>query len=145
MLTASHLFNYFTATEDTLRAYHGPELVFSSKDDGLAPLVDYVTRFAPVMGEVLILDRVVGNAAALLLKLARCTEVWSSLGSERAARTLANFGIRYHFVNKVPYILNRQKSDVCPFEKLSMGKTPDEFYDAIKALHQANLALNQGT
>jgi len=41
--------------------------------------------------------------------------------------------------------LNRQKSDVCPFEKLSMGKTPDEFYDAIKALHQANLALNQET
>jgi len=145
MLTASHLFDHFMATEDTLRAYHGHELVFSSKDDGLAPLVDYVTKFAPVTGEVLILDRVVGNAAALLLKLARCTEVWSSLGSERAARTLANFGIRYHFVNEVPYILNRQKSDVCPFEKLSMGKTADEFYDAIKALHQANLALNQGT
>jgi len=110
-----------------------------------SPTVDYVTKFAPVTGEVLILDRVVGNAAALLLKFALCAEVWSSLGSERAARTLSKLGIRYHFVNKVPYILNRQKSDVCPFEKLSMGKTPDEFYDAIKALHQAKLALNQET
>lgn len=145
MLTTSHLFNYFLATEDTLRVYHGPELVFSSRDSGLAPLVDYVIRLAPGMEEVLVLDRVVGNAAALLLKFALCAEVWSSLGSERAARTLNKLGIRYHFVNKVPYILNRQKSDVCPFEKLSMGKTPDEFYDAIKALHQANLALDQET
>jgi len=145
MLTASRLFDYFTATEDTLRVYHGPELVFSSKDDGLAPLVDYVTKFAPVTGEVLVLDRVVGNAAALLLKLALCTEVWSSLGSERAARTLASFGIRYHFVSKVPYILNRQNSDVCPFEKLSMGKTADEFYETIKLLYQANVGVNQKT
>ncbi len=135
MLTASHLFNYFVASEDSLRAYHGAELVFSSKDSGLAPLVDYVIKFAPATGEVLILDRVVGNAAALLLKLALCTEVWSSLGSEQAARTLSSFGIRYHFVSKVPYILNRQNSDICPFEKLSMGKTPDEFYGTIKALH----------
>jgi len=145
MLTASRLFNYFLASKDKLRAYHGPELVFSSKDRGLAPLVDYVTKFAPVTGEVLILDRVVGNAAALLLKLALCTEVWSSLGSERAAETLSKLGIRYHFVNKVPYILNRQNNGICPFEKLSLGKTPDQFYEAIKALHQANLALNQET
>jgi len=130
-----HLFHYFLASKDNLRAYHGAELVFSSKGDGLAPLVDYVIKFAPATGEVLVFDRVVGNASALLLKLARCTEVWSSLGSEQAARTLASFGIRYHFVSEVPYILNRQSSDICPFEKLSMGKTPDEFYETIKALH----------
>jgi hypothetical protein len=145
VLTASRLFDYFTTTEDTLHVYHGSELVFSSRDSGLAPLVDYVIRLAPGTGGVLVLDQVVGNAAALLLKFALCAEVWSSLGSERAARTLNKLGIKYHFVNKVPYILNRQKSDVCPFEKLSMGKTADEFYDEIKALHQANLALNQET
>jgi hypothetical protein len=145
MLTASHLFDYFMASKDKLRVYRGTELIFSSKDDGLAPLVDYVIRLAPGMEEVLVLDWVVGNAAALLLKLARCTEVWSLLGSERAARTLSNFGIGYHFVSEVPYILNRQSSDICPFEKLSMGKTPDEFYETIKVLHQANLALNRET
>jgi hypothetical protein len=139
-----HLFHYFLASKDRLRVYHRAELIFSSKDDGLAPLVDYVIKFVPEAGEVLIFDRVVGNAAALLLKLALCTEVWSSLGSERAAQTLSNFGIGYHFVSEVPYILNRQSSDICPFEKLSMGKTPDEFYETIKALHCANLGLNQG-
>ena len=130
-----HLFHYFLASKDDLRVYHGAELIFSAKDDGLAPLVDYVIKFVPEAGEVLVFDRVVGNAAALLLKLALCTEVRSSLGSERAAQTLSNFGIRYHFVSEVPYILNRQSSDICPFEKLSMGKTPDEFYETIKALH----------
>ena len=130
-----HLFHYFRASKDRLRVYHEAELIFSSKDDGLAPLVDYVIKFVPEAGEVLIFDRVVGNAAALLLKLALCTEVWSSLGSERAARTLSSFGIRYHFVSEVPYILNRQNSDICPFEELSMGKTSDEFYETIKALH----------
>jgi len=130
-----HLFHYFLASKDDLRVYRGTKLIFSSKDSGLAPLVDYVIKFAPATGEVLVFDRVVGNAAALLLKLALCTEVWSSLGSERAAQTLSNFGIRYHFVSEVPYILNRQSSDICPFEKLSMGKTADEFYETIKALH----------
>ena len=143
--STGHLFHYFQASKDRLRVYHGAELIFSSKDDGLAPLVDYVIKFVPEVGEVLIFDRVVGNAAALLLKFALCTEVWSSLGSERAAQTLSNFGIGYHFVSEVPYILNRQSSDICPFEKLSMGKTPDEFYETIKALHQANLGLNQET
>ena len=130
-----HLFHYFRESKDRLRVYHGAELIFSSKDDGLESLVDYVIKFVPEAGEVLIFDRVVGNAAALLLKLALCTEVWSSLGSERAAQTLSNFGIRYHFGSEVPYILNRQSSDICPFEKLSMDKTPDEFYETIKALH----------
>jgi len=94
--------------------------------------VRYIEEVAPRAGSVLIFDRIVGNAAALLLKIARCHEVWSPLGSEAAARTLEALGIRYHFVDRVPHILNRRGSDICPLEKLSLGRTPEEFYASLR-------------
>ena len=72
-----------------------------------------------------------GNAAALLLREAHCTEVYSPLGSQLAAQSLGDFGIKYHFSRTVAHILNSSGDDMCPMEKLSLGKTPNEFYKAI--------------
>ena len=78
------------------------------------------------------LDKVTGNAAALLMEKVLCREVFSSLGSKLAAETLERFGITRHFTKTVPYIINREGNGMCPFEKMSMGKSPDEFYNLVK-------------
>ncbi len=74
----------------------------------------------------------VGNAAALLLQKISCKETYSTLGSKLAARTLDSFGISYHFIETVPYIKDATGQDMCPMEKLSLNKQPDEFYQALK-------------
>jgi hypothetical protein len=114
-------------SEDTLWVYHGDKLIFCSKKERLSPLLDYIRDFAPKVKGVTVFDRVVGNAAALLLKRAFCLEVYSPLGSRFAARTLRHQGIRYHFSKTVPYILNERGNGICPMEKLSLGKSSEQF------------------
>ena len=122
------LFARFVNSSDTFRVYHKGRLIFKSKKEQLRPLLDYIASFAPQVKDVVIFDRIVGNAAALLLQKAYCLEIYSPLGSEFAARTLSEQGIEYHFSRTVPYILNQAGDDICPMEKLSLGKNPEEFF-----------------
>ena len=125
------LFSQFLLSRDNLYVYYQGKLIFNSEEDGIAPLVNYIIRFNSHVKEILVFDRVAGNAVALLLRMTSCVEVWSQVGSELAAQTLSNFGINYHFTVTTPYILNRQNNGICPLEQLSLGKTPEEFYGII--------------
>jgi len=131
-LVMLHLFSEFLVSNNTLRVYKEDRLIFASSKDGLLPLLEYVDKFAPYEKDVAVFDRVVGNAAALLLKKLFCNEIYSPLGSELAAKTLNSFGISCHFTETVPCILNRSRQDMCPMEKLSMNKSPEEFYEAVR-------------
>lgn len=90
-------------------------------------LIDYAGEFSPCEKDVTVFDRIVGNAAALLLSQMSCREVYSPLGSELAVETLRCFGISYHFTRVVPYIQDRSGEGMCPMEKLSLGRSPEEF------------------
>ena len=72
----------FTNSNDTLRVYSGDRLLFSSEKERLLPLMEYIETCAPYEKEVTVLDRVIGNAAALLLEKIFCTETYGELGSE---------------------------------------------------------------
>jgi len=128
VVSINELFARFVSSSDTFRVYHQGKLIFKSKKERLSPLLEYIAGFVPQVKDVVIFDRIVGNAAALLFKKAYCREVYSPLGSEFAARTLSEQGIKYHFARTVPYILNEAGDDICPMEKLSLGKNPEEFF-----------------
>ena len=119
-------------SNNTLRVYEEDRLIFASNKDRLLPLLEYIDNFAPYEKDVTVFDQVVGNAAALLLKKLFCSEIYSPLGSELAAKTLCSFDISYHFTEIAPYIQNRSRKDMCPMEKLSMNKHPEEFYQAVR-------------
>ena len=126
------LFDEFLTSDDTLRVYEAEQLVFSSDEDRLLPLLDYIAQSAPHHQGVIIFDKIMGNAAALLSIKAGCQEVSSPLGSELATRTLDKHGIRYHLVRTVPYIQRDDGQDMCPMEKLSLDKGPEEFYEVMR-------------
>ncbi|MDD5288555.1 MAG: DUF1893 domain-containing protein [Dehalococcoidales bacterium] len=135
--TKNQKFEEFLTGQDTLRIYKDKHLIFASRKERLMPLLEYMERFAPYEEDVIVFDRVVGNAAALLLKIIRCREVFSELGSENAMHTLDTFDIRYHFNETVPCIENDSRQDMCPMEKMSLGKNPEDFYLALKQHIQA--------
>jgi hypothetical protein len=124
------LFSEFLESGDTLRVYRQGRLVFNSAKPRILPLLEYAARFAPYERGVTVFDRVVGNAAALLLSRISCHEVYSPLGSQSAGETLRGHGISYHFTETVPLIQNQRRDDMCPMERLSLGKDPEEFYQA---------------
>ena len=136
------VFQEFVASNDTLRVYQDDKLVFSSRKDRLLPLMEYLGRFTPEHSGVVIFDKIIGNAAALLAVKAQCREAFSPLGSELAARTLEKYGIAYHFTRTVPTIQRADGEDMCPMEKLSTGKGPDEFYQIM--LEKINRAPAKG-
>lgn len=124
-------YDIFFKSEDTLLVYEDDELIFSSIKDGLLPLVEYLDEPETRNRQVTIYDKVTGNAAALLSVIAGCTCVRSPLGSGIAAATLEKHNIEYHFGETVPYIQKPDSEEMCPMEKLSLGKEPDEFYKAL--------------
>ena len=129
MTINDRLLQKFLKTEDTVHIYLAGKLHFRSTQTGIKPLLTYIQEFSPCPEGAVAFDRVVGNAAALLFKKASCAEVYSPIGSQLAAKTLEGFGISYSFLKTIPYIVNRQGDDLCPFEKASLGKSPDEFYE----------------
>ena len=124
-------FGEFLTSADTLRIYEGAQSIFSSNKDRLLPLLEYIQQDAHHHQDVVVFDKVMGNAAALLSIRAGCREVYSPLGSQLAIKTFDIYGIEYHLIEIVPYIQNSTGDDMCPMEKLSIDKSPEEFYEAM--------------
>jgi hypothetical protein len=124
-------FDAFLKSQDTVRILKGNKVIFSSRKERLSPLMEYAAHCAPYEKSVTVFDRVVGNAAALLLQKILCAEVFSQLGSENAIITLESFGIKYHFNETVPCIEDDSRQNMCPMEKMSLGKSPEEFYQML--------------
>jgi len=127
----TRVFNEFLIGSDTLQVYKGSKLLFASNKHRLLPLLEYIDRFVHY-SRVVIFDKIMGNAAALLAIKASCREVYSPLGSQLAMKTLDRYGIKYHFTETVPYIQKPDGEDMCPMEELSMNKEPEEFYELIR-------------
>ena len=126
-------FDKFLMSHDTLRVYEDNQLIFSSIKDRLLPLLEYIDRFASDHQQVVIFDKIMGNAATLLSINANCQEVYSPLGSQLAIKTLDKYGIKYHLIEIVPYIQKPGGEDICSMEKLSIDKEPEEFYEVMRS------------
>jgi hypothetical protein len=126
------LYNKFLESGIALEIYEGTTLLFTSNQEMLAPLLEYIGTLAPRHKDVIIFDKIMGNAAALLCVVAKCKEIFSPLGSQPAIETLEKFGISHNINNVVPFIKKPDLMGLCPMEKLSLGKTPQEFYQILK-------------
>ena len=126
------MFDDFMASSDSLRVYHGKKLIFSSTRERLLPLVEYLDGCRSDRRQVVIYDKIVGNAAALLSVLANCHEIYSPLGSQLAVATLEKYCVAYHLAEIIPYIRISDSPDMCPMEKLSIDMDPEEFYTKVK-------------
>lgn len=128
----------FISSTDTLRVYADNILVFSSSQERLLALLEYIEVSASNYPGVVILDKVLGNAAALLAIKACCREVYSPLGSKLAIKTLDKHAIKHYIEQVVPYIHQDRQEEICPMERLSIGKKPAEFYALMKSLAKRN-------
>jgi hypothetical protein len=128
------LYHDFLKSGDSLRVYRDEKLIFASSEKMLLPLLSYIREFGHSDDGIVVFDKIAGNAAALLLVVAGCGEIYSPLGSRLAATTFEVFGIKYHIQNVVPYITRPGTDIMCPMEQRSINKTPDSFYDELKVI-----------
>jgi hypothetical protein len=126
------LFEKFIKSDFGLEIYSGKKLIFRSKKEKIQGLLEFAKKFKKLPKNLIVFDKKVGNAVALLSVYLGAREVFGVVGSDSAEKTLRKFRIKFHFLKTIPHILNKKGTDICPMEKLSRSKTPKEFYNLVK-------------
>jgi len=109
------------------------KIILATKEYGITGLIKAVDRYGEELHGSSIADMVVGKAAAMLCRYARIVAVYAGVMSKTAVDVLIETGIKFEYDKLVANILNRSKTDVCPFEKLTADCTDEkECYERIK-------------
>jgi hypothetical protein len=95
------------------------KIVFKSTRRGIHPMYIAVTEHFEELENASVADRIIGRAAAMLDSYAKIRAVYSEVISENAVEMLEANNISISYETKVENIRNRDKTDLCPIEKLS--------------------------
>jgi len=109
------------------------EIVNTSRKNGLLPILDLYNNDKSILESAIVADKVIGKAAALILKEANIKELYAELISENAIELLDKTNIKYRYNKKVREIRNRDNTDICPMEELALeSNNADELIEKIK-------------
>lgn len=110
------------------------KVIFETKKQGISGFLQAIEKLDKNLVAAAAADKIVGVAAAMLCVYAGVVSVFALTISEGGMRVLEDNNIACLFEKKVSNILNRDKKDVCPFEKLAMASgSSDEAYVKLKS------------
>ena len=109
------------------------ETVFTSSEEGMRPLFEAINRLGvQKLEDSLVVDKIVGKAAALLISYFKAKEVHCTVMSVRAGEVLKRHKIKYYPERVIPEILNRVGTGICPFEKKVLDvDEPEKGYECL--------------
>lgn len=122
----------FLASPHSLCIYHGDHLAFSSAASDLRGLVEYLDGATGRVDGITIFDRYVGRAAAMLFVLAHASLVYAGVVSAGGSQFLAENNIPLIADRTVPMLTDIASADMCRWEKLSFGRSPEELLSALR-------------
>lgn len=109
------------------------KIIFATKSYGIHGLLQAMEKLGNQLSGSSVADNVVGRAAAMLCAYFKASSVFAVTISEEGEKMLKENKVSYRFENCVPNILNYERTDICPFEKLVIGLTkPEEAYEKLK-------------
>jgi hypothetical protein len=110
------------------------KIIFKTQKQGLMGFLEAIEKLGKNLVTASVADKIVGVAASMLCVYARVASVFALTISEEGSKVLEGNNIVYRFKEAVPNILNRNKNDVCPFEKLAMrSNNPEEAYVKLRS------------
>jgi hypothetical protein len=108
--------------------------IFKTQKQGLTGFLEAIEKLGKNLVTASVADKIVGVAASMLCVYTRVASVFALTISEEGSKVLEGNNIVYRFKEAVPNILNRNKNDVCPFEKLAMrSNNPEEAYVKLRS------------
>jgi len=136
MAGASDLLNHMDSLRKrglSLRVLNEDVPLFESSESGMRPLVETIQRLGrSKLRGTIVVDKIVGKAAALLMAYFRPREIYCGTMSRRAVEVLERYGIRYLAEEIVPEIRRPGSNDLCPFEEAVLDvETPLQGYRRI--------------
>lgn len=111
----------------------GGKPLFTSGEEGLRPLFDAINSSGlSLLEDTVVVDKIVGKAAALLISYFKATEVHCIVLSVKAKEVLERQGIQHYWETLTPVITNRTGTGICPFEKAVMDvEDPRQGYERV--------------
>ena len=106
--------------------------IISSKENGIRPIMRLVLNDAKALEEAFIADKVIGAAAATIIIESDVKECYGQIMSESAINLLKSSNVKYSFASTVPVILNRDKTGLCPMEKMTKDLDSATAYSVLK-------------
>lgn len=109
------------------------KVIFKTKKQGVNGFLDAIALLNKELNKASVADKIIGVAAAMLCVYSGISSVFAQTISESGIKILKEKNIDFFYEKMVSNILNRKKTDVCPFEKLAIkSKTSKEAYDKLK-------------
>lgn len=122
-----------------LVAVKNGEVIFKSMEKGIKPMYVLATEKKDVIKDASIADKVIGRGAALLCIYLDISHVYGSLISKAGLEALEKNHILYDFGSSCDYIKNRDGTDYCPIEKLSINtEEPLDFLGKLRDFFSKN-------
>jgi hypothetical protein len=119
----------------TLIAAKNGKVLFRSQSHGVSDMLAMIDELRTLTEGACLADSVVGRAAALLCVYSKIAAVYGAKMSEGAVSILKAKGIGYELGTLVPKILNRDKSDICPYDRAVLAtEDPNVALESLKAL-----------
>ena len=128
----NHYLEILEETGNSLMIYKNGELLFESSLKGIRPHLKAIDELGEKLEGSLMVDKILGRAAAFLVVYSKATEAITAVLSTPGKRVLEKYGIKFSYREEVPHIKMENGVIYCPFERMVQGiEDPDEAYRAI--------------
>jgi len=99
----------------------------------MCPLFDAINTLGlQSLNDSIVVDKIVGKAAAILISYFQAKEVYCIVLSHGAKTFLEKQGMKHFSEQVIPVIKNKLGTDMCPFEKVILNvEDPQEGYEVL--------------
>ena len=117
----------------SIRVEKENKVIYESSEARLKPLFTCFKKFPHHMHGSTVIDKVIGKAAAFICIMAKVERVFTPLASQSAVKVLKEQGIIIKAEHVIPQIMNKDKTDQCPMEKMAdAAGSPELFIDELE-------------
>jgi len=119
-------------TGNSLMIYKDGRLIFQSASKGIRPHLEAIEDHGEALRGTLMVDKIVGRAAALLILYSEAAEVHAQVLSRPGKQVLDQHGLAIMYEELVDHIKMKDGNIYCPFERMVQDVSdPAEAYAAI--------------
>ncbi len=109
------------------------KVIFETNIEGLKGFLQAIETKGRELSNTSVADKIVGKAAALLCLYAKVKAVFAVTISQSGLEILEKSSLKIDYENLVQTILNLNRTDRCPFEKLVQKiSNPSEAFERIR-------------
>lgn len=116
MKDINNLSGLLKAYDSTCIILEDNQVIFTSKDSGVKPLLDFLNSHKIIKGKLTLVDKIVGKGAVCLAAKCGIEDIITPTISESALAFAKSHQLIINADKIVPYIINRTRDGRCPIE-----------------------------